>query len=905
MAQLQQTLRECVGKNNILRRTIPDYITQGLNPRKPLRPYQQECFRYLMAYMEDDFDDKPRLPHLLFHMATGSGKTLLMAACILYYYNKGYRNFLFFVNHTNIVEKTRDNFLNSLSAKYLFAQRISIGGRPVEIKEVSNFQGSDADDINLCLTTIQGLHADLNSEKENALTFEDFADSPIVLISDEAHHLNTATRKGKGEATDDAHTHDWESSVMRIFHRDSGSLPNVMLEFTATMDLANADIAHKYEDKLLFDYTLKQFRQDRYSKDVETVETDGSDAMSRVLPALLLSQLKRKLFAGIGQDIKPVVLLKSKTIADNKRHFDQFKTMVASLSPSDIDRVRTLASKGDLKTAFDHFDSQGITADNLILELQADFAEERLLLVDGNNISADKQRLLNSLEQSGNGIRAIFAVDMLNEGWDVLNLFDIVRLYDTRDSSKNVPGKTTMQEAQLIGRGARYMPFRDPKDDTLERDRRKYDADAGNVLRIIEKLHYHCAHNPRYIQELHAALVQTGAIEDKRKQLSLFLKESFKESALYRRGLVFLNDRQLTAIAEDDGTLGQQLLERLYSVRLPLGIIRSGLLLTEQPGEDVDDASLSTLFVRAKQLGRHILRAAMNRSASFSYSHLHTLYPSLRSCREFAESDRYLANLQLEVRGHASSLESYRQEERLYMACSLLQQLEPLMNVRGRSYRGTTLFRPKPFRDTFRSNIVLNIAVKEGGDQEFGESQRSPKNAEYALDLEQTDWYAYNDNFGTSEEKALVKFMEAWLPRLREKYSSIYLVRNEKDVRVFDFAEGRPFEPDFVLFMRVKGQEDRFDNLQIFIEPKGEHLMANDQWKQSFLLQVHGEGELTWFTKTDKYAIYGLPFFNESADHKKRFSDNFLQVVSGGPNGGHLSPSYSPPTSSHMLAAEP
>ena len=29
-----------------------------------------------------------------------------------------------------------------------------------------------------------------------------------------------------------------------------------------------------------------------------------------------------------------------------------------------------------------------------------------------------------------NGIRAIFAVDMLNEGWDVLNLYDIVRLYD-------------------------------------------------------------------------------------------------------------------------------------------------------------------------------------------------------------------------------------------------------------------------------------------------------------------------------------------------------------------------------------------------------------------------------------------------------------------------------------------
>ena len=50
--------------------------------------------------------------HLLFNMATGSGKTLIMAGLILYLYEKGYRNFLFFVNSTNIIEKTKDNFLN-------------------------------------------------------------------------------------------------------------------------------------------------------------------------------------------------------------------------------------------------------------------------------------------------------------------------------------------------------------------------------------------------------------------------------------------------------------------------------------------------------------------------------------------------------------------------------------------------------------------------------------------------------------------------------------------------------------------------------------------------------------------------------------------------------------------------
>ena len=44
----------------------------------------------------------------------------------------------------------------------------------------------------------------------------------------------------------------------------------------------------------------------------------------------------------------------------------------------------------------------------------------------------------------------VFAVDKLNEGWDVHNLFDIVRLYNTRDPDKSGKvGKTTMSEAHL------------------------------------------------------------------------------------------------------------------------------------------------------------------------------------------------------------------------------------------------------------------------------------------------------------------------------------------------------------------------------------------------------------------------------------------------------------------------
>lgn len=98
MATLQEIIREEFGKRAIERTEIPSYIINNLSPSKILRPYQREALQYAITYFDNDFDGKETQPDLLFQMATGSGKTLLMAAMILFLYKKGYRNFLFFVH---------------------------------------------------------------------------------------------------------------------------------------------------------------------------------------------------------------------------------------------------------------------------------------------------------------------------------------------------------------------------------------------------------------------------------------------------------------------------------------------------------------------------------------------------------------------------------------------------------------------------------------------------------------------------------------------------------------------------------------------------------------------------------------------------------------------------------------
>lgn len=99
-------------------------------------------------------------------------------------------------------------------------------------------------------------------------------------------------------------------------------------------------------------------------------------------------------------------------------------------------------------------------------------------------------------------------------------------------------------------------------------------------------------------------------------------------------------------------------------------------------------------------------------------------------------------------------------------------------------------------------------------------------------------------------------------------------------MKLFDFVNGRAFEPDFVLFLRKKGDEAS-TILQLFIEPKGNQLRPQDDWKQNFLEQVKATARLETVFQGREYTVFGLPFFNEvgqtNADFKAAFDIGVLQ----------------------------
>lgn len=864
-SNLQQSMNLEFGKRTIETCGLPDYLINSLNPEKPLRPYQRKTFQYFTTYWNADWNYKEQQPHLLFHMATGSGKTLIMAGLLLFLYEKGYRNFLFFVGIGNVVEKTRDNLLNRESSKYLFAQQITVGDRDVKIKHVDNFQNTDPDCINLCLTTIQALHSDLNTPKENSITYDDFANQEIVLISDEAHHMNASAKSGKNTSGSDNDTaSDWETTVMRIFN--SGirhHKPNVLLEFTATEDFHHPAIADKYRNKVLFNYPLKEFRNDGYSKDILVVQSDLPD-MERALQAVIMSQYKRKLFESIHQHIKPVIMFKSRSISENAKFLNAFVDKIKRLDENDIDRIRTTA-KDDLAHAFLYFDTRGVTTANLLLELKEDFKEQNLLLVDGCNISPDKQRILNSLEDRNNEYRGIFAVDMLNEGWDVLNLFDIVRMQNTRDARSGVAGKTTNREAQLIGRGARYMPFSyAPAENAADYEsdmiwKRKFDREDAQGLRPLETLHYHSSTNPRYVQELTSVLIDSGIIGDERTKVNESLKEDFKQTRLYREGMVYFNTRNPYSLNEQVTSIGDTIKSTEFKVHFHTGSQTTNRVF-DTHASSVDTESCTYRLIHMRDLGANVVRDALNRSDRFRFDSLKKTFPNLKSISEFISSSDYLADIAINVYGQKAILYNPSQQQKHYIAIEALRQIEPMLGHGGTGYRGMDIFTGHRICEVFHDH-ELRFVYSDYGDKEFGRSMNESVNPDLRLNLEKINWYAQTDNFGTSEEKHLIQCIRSVYNRLIEKYDEIYLLRNEKDVRLYSFDNGDQYEPDFILFLHKKGYTPDQGNIQLFIESKGEHLRKEDMWKENALQAI---SQRALINGDNNITIAGMPFFTES-----------------------------------------
>ncbi|MDU2116532.1 MAG: DEAD/DEAH box helicase family protein [Veillonella sp.] len=807
---------------------IPEIISKGLSPKIVLREYQEEAFRNFIINFNKN---KNKQIHNLFHMATGSGKTVIMAGLILYLYTKGYRKFLFFVNQTNVLEKTIENFINPLSNKYLFNETLEYLGNNINIKRVNNFSGGNIDDIEIIFTTTQKLHMDLFEAKENSITYDDFENNKIVFISDESHHINSLTKKPTKDEVEA--TKSWEYSVTNALYRNRDSM---MLEFTA--------------------YPLISFRESGYTKDFQNFATD-TDLWTRSLMALIMSEYRRFLFADLKLNIKPVIMLKSQKITESEKFYTEFFAKIKELTTYEIANLE-LVGINELTEAIQYFKDKDSTLEILEHSIKSSFTEETSIIMNGaSDNNKEKQLLVNSLEDLDNPIRVIFAVDMLSEGWDVLNLFDIVRLYDTRQSSGKAGkiGSYTIKEAQLIGRGARYCPF--VIDDEEYKFKRKYDGDIANKNRILETMYFHSKNDSKYISELKQALVETGLQAPNPITLEYKLKDEFKDSDFYRKSFVYSN-RRLPKSRDEINAIEPSMQSKTYHY---VALSGRGNIINLIGDNNVSSNSIKTNVksIKFKDIDMNVLLGASECFEELRFDILKMKYPTLKSKKEFLTSDNFLGNSKVEVTYPHDELRGrdlfFAVKHAFSKVASHIMSLKP-------EYVGSKEFSHKMLKDVLKDKKIFIEKIDANGGK--GDSQNNCTNDNYKLDLRNENWYVFNDNYGTSEEKLFIKYFKSTIePKLQAKGLEYYVVRNERipELAIYSFAAGERFEPDFLLFVRKKEMEGSLI-YQGYVETKGSHLLEEDAWKEQFSLQIEDEHTIGGLF-TEGYKIIGLPFFNQ------------------------------------------
>jgi len=934
---LFETLKDKAFDLEISKQRIPNYIIDNL--RFPLFKWQEDAMQnFLLAEAIKQVENSGTASHYMFNMATGTGKTLVLAATILYYYKQGYRNFIFFVDQNNIVGKTEDNLTDANHHKYLYTNPIVIDDKTVEVRKVDNFSpyidGTTLDNpaidhIEIIFTSIHKLHNAMYVVKENDMFLDDLQKRDLILLADEAHSFNVDTKKKKQldlvefkELKDGAKAEDversWENTVTGKLLQKEGIKTyvnnNVLLEFTATIP-KDTNVADKYKDKIIIKFDLPEFLKAGYTKEINLVSSNF-DKKQRILQALLFNWYRAHLALEYGiKNFKPVILFKSK-FADEKlegnvqEDYVYFREIIDNLKGSDFQFLNSINVEQAQKI-YEIGQSRIVDIVRIIEEeyegnfqkvisyIKSTFKENNCIVTHSKEKSAkgrkgeekttyNQDRLLNSLEDKNNPITAIFTCKRLTQGWDVLNLYDIVRMYEGRDEGKDVKtkkrkaGTSTVSEVQLIGRGVRYNPFKFGDD---EPNKRKFDKQLDHPLRVLEEFYFHSDKDERYIDELKRELKNQKLFSDDKKVIKHFdIKEHIKndQDSFYHQLQLFANDK-LENPNRRKATLEDIIQNFKFEYTIPSYYYKAEKVILEEGKKDEvrhsqgnDDKKLIKKKIADILVGnqKHIFLKAYNEVAKRENSlfRFDKLQQELQiTSIDDLWSDAFLGKLYITLY-LPKQYESLSDVEPKYLVKAFVRFFEQFIAEWKKEIHphiGSD-FEAKPFKYYFET--PKPVAVVE-----------DPKNTDYENKLVTKDWYVLNHFHGTSEEQSLVDFIINTIENFKEKYENVYLLRNEQVYKIYDFKDGKGFEPDFLLFLKEK-EADRY--YQVFIEPKGSQFKdatgkfdnSKEAWKEQFLTEItnkYGKEDVLKAENKD-YRLVGLPLYNATIAHfvKKSIYEN-------------------------------
>lgn len=357
-------------------------------------------------------------PSFTFDMATGTGKTRLMAASISYLYQKGIsRNFFILTPGQTIYEKTIRNFTIG-SERYEFSGWSDIPNYKVVTGE--NYEHYDPKQLSFSEFTIFIFNVQkfAVSEKESR-KFHSFREylgaafsdilrelNDLVLLMDESHHYRAEITK---EAIADLH-------------------PILGLEFTATP---------KYKRNIIYPYSLGDAVQDGLVKRLQAIIRRNDASYEEELKEL-------KLRDGLNLHNRKKAILES-YCKNKERDIVRPITLI-------ICKAREKGTKRNehLERIYDLLNSDDFMDGYFKGKIAVDYAER---------VNDESMKKIVDLEKDPGNTEILIIVNK-NEGWDIRNIYTIIPLRQS---------VSMIFTEQTLGRGVR-LPFYDVTLEEIEEE---------------------------------------------------------------------------------------------------------------------------------------------------------------------------------------------------------------------------------------------------------------------------------------------------------------------------------------------------------------------------------------------------------------------------------------------------
>lgn len=260
----------------------------------------------------------------------------------------------------------------------------------------------------ICIENIHAAYENTGSSIRDS--FSNGKGKQTLILNDESHHI---FNKPTGTTVLDEDLKKWADFLLSNDYSFE-----YMLGFTGT-----AYIGNDYFKDVIYRYSLKEAIESNVVKNVEYVQEQDDDEHTKKeeekFQVILQTHAKNKQL--YGSKLKPLTILVTKDISLAQKLKDKLEAYMVKV---ELSKTPTL--------------NEG--------ELQKSISAKLLLITYKSSIQ--EKMLLKKVDDDQSPVEFIISVSMLNEGWDVKNVFQIVPMEEKAFNSK-------LLISQVLGRGLR------------------------------------------------------------------------------------------------------------------------------------------------------------------------------------------------------------------------------------------------------------------------------------------------------------------------------------------------------------------------------------------------------------------------------------------------------------------